>query len=92
MDASARLEGDALVFTGALGREAVPGLWRDIGRAGGKARVARLQQVESVDSAGLALLAELAARQPDGLAVEGSPAGFSELRAAYRLDDRLRLG
>src|SRR5690606_41598623 len=50
----------------------------------------RLQQVESIDSAGIALLAALAARNGEGLVVEGAPAGLAELRDAYRLDDRLR--
>ncbi|MCE7032316.1 STAS domain-containing protein [Lysobacter sp. GX 14042] len=92
MDARVQREGDALVFTGPLDREAVPGLWRAIGGAPEVIRVARLQQVESVDSAGIALLAELASRHPEGLVVEGSPPGLSELRAAYRLGDRLRFG
>lgn len=91
MDARVQREGDVLVFTGRLDREAVPGLWRAIG-APEVIRVARLQQVESVDSAGIALLAELASRHPDGLVVEGSPPGLSELRAAYRLGDHLRFG
>ena len=49
-----------------------------------------------VDSAGLALLAELAdeSRADDsvagnGIVVVGAPAGLAELRAAYRLDERL---
>lgn len=89
MDATVQREGDALVFQGRLGREAVPALWRAIGPEGGIARVG-LQGVESIDSAGIALLAELAARGAGGLVVEGAPAGLAELRAAYRLDDRLR--
>ncbi len=90
MDANVQREGDALVFHGRLDREAVPALWRRLEReAPGVARV-RLDQVETVDSAGIALLAELAARHPEGLAVEGTPAGLAELRDAYRLDDRLR--
>ncbi|MFD1298280.1 STAS domain-containing protein, partial [Lysobacter gummosus] len=50
-----------------------------------------LTQVSSVDSAGLALLAELAAQAPD-VAVVGEPAGLAELRAAYRLDASLGFG
>jgi phospholipid transport system transporter-binding protein len=45
-----------------------------------------------VDSAGLALLAELAARlRAAGAAphIEGEPAGLSELRTAYRLTSGL---
>ena len=44
--------------------------------------------MDRVDSAGLALLAELAARI-DGVAVVGRPEGLGELRAAYRLQDDL---
>ena len=44
--------------------------------------------MESVDSAGLALLAGLSARL--GIAeVTGSPPGLADLRRAYRLDDTL---
>lgn len=90
MDANVRREGDALVFHGRLDRDAVPALWRQLEReAPGVGRV-HLTQVDTVDSAGIALLAELAARNPDGLLVEGMPAGLAELRHAYRLDDRLR--
>lgn len=90
MDANVQRDGDALVFRGRLGHEAVPGLWRALGSLEpGIARV-RLQQVEGIDSAGIALLAELASRHPEGLVVEGAPAGLAELRAAYRLDDHLR--
>lgn len=90
MDANVQREGDALVFHGRIDREAVPSLWRAIqSDEHGIGRV-RLQQVESIDSAGIALLAELAARNGEGLVVEDAPAGLAELRDAYRLDDRLR--
>ena len=45
-----------------------------------------------MDSAGLALLAELAARARKAghaLAISGAPAGFNELSAAYRLSPDL---
>jgi len=48
--------------------------------------------VERVDSAGLALLAELAARARKAghlLAIAGAPAGYNELSAAYRLSPDL---
>ena len=48
-----------------------------------------LQAVTRIDSAGLALLAELAARAGGGITVDGTPAGLAELRAAYRLDPAL---
>ena len=44
--------------------------------------------VTQVDSAGIALLAELAQRA-GGVAIEGDPAGLSALRAAYRLTPAL---
>ena len=55
--------------------------------AGGRA-THRPDQVTTVDSAGLALLAELAARlraAGAAVAIEGEPAGLAELRTAYRL-------
>ncbi|CCP13884.1 hypothetical protein SMSKK35_2114 [Stenotrophomonas maltophilia SKK35] len=45
-----------------------------------------------MDSAGLALLAELAARARKAghpLAISGAPAGYNELSAAYRLSPDL---
>ena len=81
-------EGDALVFTGALDRDAAARLWPPVQKAlAGTQRIV-LTNVTTVDSAGLALLAELSARlrQAGGMPVlEGEPAGLSELRAAYRL-------
>ena len=47
-----------------------------------------LRAVDRIDSAGLALLAELAGRC-DGVDVLGEPAGLAELRTAYRLDAAL---
>ena len=44
--------------------------------------------VSQVDSAGIALLAELAQRA-GGVAIDGDPAGLSALRAAYRLTPAL---
>lgn len=82
--ASIARDGDALVFGGALDRAAVPGLWKQV--PAGLAGIRRLElgAVTVVDSAGLALLGELAARL-SGVAVHGDPPGLSELRAAYRL-------
>lgn len=90
MDAQVTRDGPALVFSGRLDRSTVPGLWRSIGSHAGEAEVARLDAVASIDSAGIALLAELAARTPAGLRVEGNPTGLADLRAAYRLGDNLR--
>jgi phospholipid transport system transporter-binding protein len=81
-------DGDTLVFSGALLRQAVAGLWpRALAQVAGARRIS-LDGVTSVDSAGLALLAELAARG-NGLDVVGSPPGLMELRDAYRLGPTL---
>lgn len=83
--ASVVREGDALVFAGALDRAAVPAAWRQAQVLLAGVRRLELAAVSVVDSAGLALLGELAARAP-GVTVSGDPPGLSELRAAYRLD------
>lgn len=86
--ASLRREGETLVFTGVLAREAVAGLWQQaLPQLAGVSRL-DLTAVRSVDSAGLALLAELSARA-GGAAVDGLPDGLGDLRDAYRLDDTL---
>lgn len=84
-DAGVRADGDALVFAGALGHPAVASLWPAAQASIGQARRLDLRAVAHVDSAGLALLAELAARIGAGVRVEGDPPGLAELRAAYRL-------
>ena len=91
-DASVRADGDALVFAGALDRAAAAALWAQA--AAQLAGVQRfvLTNVTTVDSAGLALLAELAARARAAGAVprvEGQPAGLADLQAAYRLTPEL---
>lgn len=87
--ASAERAGETLRFTGALLRGEIAGLWpQALARLDG-ARRFDLTAVERVDSAGLALLAELAERI-DGLIIDGAPAGLAELRAAYRLSPQLR--
>ncbi len=76
------------MFGGALDRAAAAGLWVTASKAATGAQRIVLTNVTTVDSAGLALLAELAARlRAAGAAVsiEGEPAGLSELRTAYRL-------
>jgi len=88
-NAGLRRDGDALVFTGALLRDDVAALWRQASAALDGVRRFDLQAVARIDSAGLALLAELAARAGGGIAVDGTPAGLAELRAAYRLDPAL---
>ncbi len=84
-DASVRRDGDALLFSGALDRPSVAALWsKTLPLADGVSRF-DLTQVGHVDSAGLALLAELATRGGSAIEVVGHPSNLAELRAAYRL-------
>lgn len=81
-------DGEALVFAGTLRRAQVAALWRQAqGQLSGVTRF-ELGAVDAVDSAGLALLAELAARAP-GSMLHGDPAGLAELREAYRVGPAL---
>lgn len=89
--ASVRRDGETLAFAGTLDRAAAASLWPQARPLAAGARRFDLTQVASVDSAGLALLAELAAQAP-GVAVVGEPTGLAELRAAYRLDESLGFG
>jgi phospholipid transport system transporter-binding protein len=85
--ASARRDGTALVFSGVLDRAAATALWPSLTSLDGVLQL-DLTAVTRVDSAGVALLAELAARLRDrggAPTIVGSPAGFNELCAAYRL-------
>lgn len=87
-EAVVRRDGDALVFGGALDRAAAASLWSTSNRLLFGAQRFVLTDVTSVDSAGLALLAELAARLRDAgttPGIVGEPAGLLELRTAYRL-------
>jgi len=85
--ASVRREGDALAFAGDVVAASVPALWSQA--QAGRAGVARLDlsAVTALDSAGLALLAELAGNA--ALRVDGSPPGLTELCRAYRLTPAL---
>ena len=77
-------EGNALRFSGALLRDAVPAVWRQgMPLLAGVARF-DLARVDRVDSAGVALLAALAART-GGVSIDGAPLGLADLRGAYRL-------
>ena len=85
--ASVQRNGTALVFSGVLDRTAVTALWPSLSSLEG-VRQLDLTAVTRVDSAGLALLAELAARAraAGGTAeIICSPTGYNELSAAYRL-------
>lgn len=86
--ASLRREAETLVFAGVLARDAVAALWRQALPQLAGVRRLDLTAVRNVDSAGLALLAELSARA-GGAAVDGLPDGLGDLRDAYRLDDTL---
>ena len=86
--ATVRQDGDTLAFGGALERAAIATLWPQLRSAGSGIRRLDLSAVTSVDSAGLALLAELCARTSIN-EIAGAPAGLAELRAAYRLDPHL---
>ena len=87
-EATVRRDGDALVFSGVIGRDAAAALWTSASQSLAGVQRIVLTNVTTVDSAGLALLAELAARlRATGTTphIEGEPTGLSELRAAYRL-------
>lgn len=79
---------DALVFDGVLTRPVVASAWRQSQALLAGARRLDLNAVHSIDSAGLAMLAALA-RHADITDVMGAPAGYAELRAAYRMNDAL---
>ena len=75
---------ETLRFEGLLHRGAIAALWPRIPSDLQGVRRFDLGTVASIDSAGLALVSLLAARcGPVG--IDGSPEGFAELRAAYRL-------
>ena len=75
-------------LAGAVLRDAGPGLWRPAVPLRRGAGGVDLRAVPRVDSAGVAFLAELAARA-DAPAVEGAPEGLDALRMAYRLSPGL---
>jgi len=86
--ATARLDQGTLALAGVLDRSAVIALWPQVQSLVNGAQLLDLTAVSRVDSAGVALLAELSARarlQGRTLTVSGSPDGLTELEAAYRL-------
>jgi len=90
--AQARLDQGTLRLSGALDRSAVIALWPQLKAMASGVDTLDLADVTGVDSAGVALLAELAARarqQGRALAINGSPAGLTDLEAAYRLSPDL---
>lgn len=83
--ASVDRAGETLRFAGALTCPGVASLWRQALPQVAGVRRFDLAQVLQVDSAGVALLAELAARCGCHIEVVGAPQGYEALRAAYRL-------
>jgi len=88
MTATCTRHDDTLAFAGTLDRTAVVALWPQVSATLAGVRRFDLTAVTSLDSAGLALLAELAALA-GGVSVQGRPPGLDELRTAYRLQDDL---
>ena len=84
-----RRQGEALVFSGSLLRDDVPGAWAPALASLTGATSLDLAQVPRIDSAGLAMLSALAARAGGELEIIGNPLGLEELRAAYRLSPSL---
>lgn len=89
MTATCTRHDDTLTFSGTLDRAAVAGLWAQLHKSAAGVRRFDLSAVDGVDSAGLALLAEIATLAGGPVNVQGHPAGLDELRAAYRLQDDL---
>ena len=86
--ASVERVGDGLRFGGALLRADMATLWKQALSQLEGVRHFDLNAVTRVDSAGVALLAELASHCGD-VRIEGLPPGLAELRAAYRLTPAL---
>ncbi len=80
--------GDALRFTGPLLRQHVPALWQAALPQLPAARRFDLSGVTALDSAGVALLAELAERAGHP-PLDHVPAALDELCDAYRLNRQL---
>lgn len=87
-DASVTRAGEALRFAGVLSRPQVARLWKQLPSLDGVSRI-ELAEVGALDSAGVALLAEIAARCAGDVAVDGGPDALAALRSAYRLDGTL---
>ena len=85
--ASVELQDGRLVFDGALLRPALSALWPRLAKTGAVFMI-DLGHVPRIDSAGIALIGWLADKHPQA-AITGLPAGYEDLRNAYRLDTRL---
>lgn len=77
-----------LHIAGALSRATVPTAWSRALPLLDGLRGIDVTDVSEVDSAGVALLAELAARVGHP-AIQGDPSGLAALRSAYRLTDAM---
>ena len=89
--AAARITRDGYVLrvSGTLVRAHVGALWAQRPTDAAGVRRVDLTGVERIDSAGLALVSLLASAAAPGLVIEGQPAGYRELQAAYRLGPSL---
>jgi phospholipid transport system transporter-binding protein len=82
--ATLRRDGDTLRFDGDFVTTTIAAVWKQALAQLHGVRRFDLSNVGRVDSAGVALLAELAQRAGD-IAIDGDPTGLSALRGAYRL-------
>ena len=89
--ATLRRDGDTLRLGGDLVTTTIATVWKQALAQLQGARRFDLASVGRVDSAGVALLAELAQRAGD-IAIDGDPSGLSALRGAYRLAPTLGYG
>ena len=86
-EASVERAGTLLRLRGRLDRASVAAVWPQALAALDGVQGLDLRAVEALDSAGLALLAELADRLPrEARRVEGQPPGLVGLCAAYRMN------
>lgn len=82
-------DGDALRFHGVLTRPRVATAFKQAkAQLDGVCRF-DIGGLARIDSAGIALLAMLAADLRNAVFIDGLPPGFAELRDAYRLDETL---
>src|SRR5512133_233992 len=88
---TARRDGETLRLAGDLVVANIAALWKPALEQLAGVRCLDVGAVGRVDSSGVALLAELAARA-GGAAVTGDPPGLAALRAAYRLTPALDYG
>jgi phospholipid transport system transporter-binding protein len=89
--AALRRDGDTLRLEGELVVDRVAALWKPALALLAGVRRLDVSAVARVDSSGVALLAELAARA-GGATIVGDPPGLAPLRAAYRLTPALGYG